>query len=120
MSTESDKLGLDAAKEIAITLLKKEIPSFHADMAILQDKTVDLNGFWVFFYNHRKWIEARDPKFQLMGNLPVAVHQLDGDASFVPRGGALSERLASLQARGKSKHKPPPQPSPGLPGEGKE
>ena len=46
---------------------------------ILEDKTIEQDFGWVFFYESKNYIETGDYADMLMGNAPIIVNKSSGD-----------------------------------------
>jgi hypothetical protein len=64
---------------------------------LLQD-TLDKPYGWVFFYDHKKFVEGGDEKFQLGGNAPVIVDRANGELRVTGTAKPLEEYLAEYEA----------------------
>jgi hypothetical protein len=70
----------DSAKNRAMEFLNAKLPHYAGNLLIVDDYTIDTGESWVFYYQHRKWIQEHEEKCKLYGNLPVEVPK-NGDAS---------------------------------------
>lgn len=43
------------------------------EFVLMRDKTIEVSGGWVFFYNSREFVETGDPISSLAGNGPIFV-----------------------------------------------
>jgi Immunity protein 35 len=77
----------DRAKELAEETVAALGAARGDEFALICDKTIEVSGGWVFFYNSREFIETGNPISALAGNGPI----------FVDRGGAI-HHLASAVA----------------------
>jgi hypothetical protein len=68
------------------------------EFTIVPQHTIDKPYGWVFFYNHKRFIEDRDEKFQLGGNAPIIVDRVNGELIVTGTGRALEDYLAEYEA----------------------
>jgi hypothetical protein len=85
------------AKKAAEHFLDGTMPLYVGNLVILDEHTIETDRFWIFFYQHKRWVEGRDHKFRLSGNLPVVVDRSDESVRLLPRGGTTDERIRQLQ-----------------------
>jgi hypothetical protein len=52
------------------------------DVVILDDQTLEFDGYWVFVYNSRAFAETRDDDDAVLGNAPILVQKATGEARF--------------------------------------
>lgn len=67
------------------------------EYTILWEHTVDKPYGWVFFYNHKKFVEG-DEDFQLVGNAPIIVDRVNGELRVTGTGRPLEYYLAEYEA----------------------
>lgn len=70
------------AKEIAVKAISNLKPG--TEFVVLDDKTVEKDFGWVFFYSPTKYLETKDPKYLTPGNSPIIVDRADGATHFLP------------------------------------
>ena len=51
-------------------------------LVILDEKTIERDSCWVFFYTSRKFLETRDVRDLLLGNGPILVSNKTGKLHF--------------------------------------
>jgi len=66
------------AKQIALNYLRKLEPSVGCDLVLLDQHTMERSFGWVYFYQSKRYAEARDILFALAGNAPIVVTKADG------------------------------------------
>ncbi len=54
------------------------------NFVILEDKTIERDFGWVFFYVTKEYLETMNPKFLVPGTAPVVVHKKDGSVLHLP------------------------------------
>jgi hypothetical protein len=69
------------ATEIARKIIDNLKPG--TDFVILEDKTVEKEFGWVFFYTTKKYFETKDKKYLMPGNSPLVVNRKDGSTTFL-------------------------------------
>ncbi|WP_084435580.1 YrhB domain-containing protein [Desulfomicrobium escambiense] len=72
----------EVAREIAI----REIASLNAehDFVLLEEKTVEREFGWIFFYATHNYLKTMDPQFLVPGTAPIVVHKKDGSIEHLP------------------------------------
>ena len=72
-------------KERALEIARKSIANLKpgTELVILEDKTVEKDFGWVFFYTTKKYLESRNPGDLLPGNAPLVVERADGSTHFL-------------------------------------
>jgi len=60
-------------------MLKAESVGHDYKLVIVQDLTIEKDFGWVFFYSSSKYLETRDPKYELGGNAPIIVDKRTGE-----------------------------------------
>jgi hypothetical protein len=61
------------AKTLAMNYLDDRVPRYAGELRIMDEFTVETDNSWIFFYQHRNWVEKRIPRSRLSGNHPVEV-----------------------------------------------
>ena len=86
--------------QAAIEKLKSSNP-----LVIMEEKTVEKDFGWVFFYTTKKYLETHDKKYLVPGNSPLVVDRANGTTHFlstsVPPNRAIDEYEKSWRARQK-------------------
>jgi hypothetical protein len=72
----------ERAKELA----EEAVAALGDEFALISDKTIEVSGGWIFFYNSREFIETGNPISALAGNGPI----------FVDRTGAVRHLPSAL------------------------
>ena len=54
------------------------VPPHSPDLVLQEDRTVERDFGWVFFYTTRKFLETRDKKHLMPGDAPLVVLREDG------------------------------------------
>jgi hypothetical protein len=68
----------DGARERAVEQLRRLVPDFDAELAIVDEQTADFGWCWVFFWTSRRFLETGDLRDAVVGNAPVAVVKQTG------------------------------------------
>lgn len=71
----------EQAKEIAVKTIDQLKPG--TEFVILDEKTMEKDFGWVFFYAPKKYVETGNPKYLVPGNSPIVVHRSDGSTHFL-------------------------------------
>ena len=71
----------EQAAEVARKLVANLKPG--TEFVILDDKTVEKDFGWVFFYTTKRYVETKDRKYLLPGNAPLVVDRKDGSTHFL-------------------------------------
>lgn len=75
---------IDKAQAAAIarqTIAASSTPGH--EMVIQEEKTVERDFGWVFFYTTRKFLETKDKKYLAPGNAPLVVEREDGSTHYL-------------------------------------
>jgi Immunity protein 35 len=75
-------ISSDRAKALA----EEAVAALGDEFAMISDKTIEVSGGWIFFYNSREFIETGNPISALAGNGPI----------FVDRTGAVRHLPSAL------------------------
>lgn len=67
-----------AAEQLAYEYLSARFVKLQGQLCIAIDKIIERPTFWIFPYNHRKWIEEKDFRYALSGNWPILVEKSSG------------------------------------------
>ncbi len=69
-------------KEEARAIAEKYVESLQEKMKLelilVDDRTLEFDKGWVFFYNSRKFVVERSLRYMLAGNAPLIVSKQDG------------------------------------------
>jgi hypothetical protein len=72
-------ITFDAAREIAEAHLRKRFaPTLAGHIVLLDQETIEKDYGWIFFYQHKKWIETGKTRDGLIGNSPFLVERATG------------------------------------------
>jgi hypothetical protein len=71
------------AYNLAVEYLNK---NSKCEIAILDDKTVETEYGWIFFYDSKKWVETKTLGCRMVGNIPVLVEKVDGSIRTIYEG----------------------------------
>src|SRR5688572_24186893 len=75
----------DDAGRIACRFAAAEVPQLHeSDIAVIETETREHPWGWVFFWNHRRFVNDGDSRFALDGGQPVVVLRHTGYALDLP------------------------------------
>jgi immunity protein 35 of polymorphic toxin system len=83
------------ARKIAERMLDDEVRSAEADddVVILDEHTVESDDRWVFTYNSIEYARTGDLRVGLLGNAPIIVNKVTGEAEFGRTNIAIDEQL---------------------------
>ena len=76
-------ISLDQAKSLAKKAISLLGAASNDQFVIMEDKTVETERGWVFFYNTQEFMKTRDPVSALAGNGPIFVKR-SGDVRELP------------------------------------
>ncbi|HXN50546.1 MAG TPA: YrhB domain-containing protein [Candidatus Acidoferrum sp.] len=95
------------SKERATEIARKTIDDLKATnpLVILEDKTLEKDFGWVFFYTTKKYQETRDKKYLMPGNSPLIVDRFDGSTHFLPSSLPPGRAVEEYQKAWRSKQK---------------
>ena len=72
-------IEFDNAKEIAGDYLRRTLGSkFGDNIVLLEKETLTKEYGWIFFYQHRKWLETGKVRDALIGNGPILIDKQTG------------------------------------------
>jgi hypothetical protein len=60
-------------------VLRQEEKKAGFELAVVDELTIDRALGWVFFYTAKKYLETRDPKWEVGGNAPMLVDRRTGE-----------------------------------------
>lgn len=53
------------------------------ELALMEEKTVEREFGWVFFYTTKRYLETKDPNHLKPGNAPLVVERADGRTEYL-------------------------------------
>lgn len=68
----------DEARALALGYVRSKEAEAGCDLMLLDNKTIERNFGWVFFYDSKDRVETGDLRYALAGNAPVVVTRADG------------------------------------------
>lgn len=71
-------LDIDKAKKIVCSRLLELEQKVGEPLFVVDEKTIERNRCWVFFYNSKKYAETGNAIYKLAGNAPFIVDKKDG------------------------------------------
>lgn len=73
------------SKQTAFEIARKTVAELKSNepLKLLEDKTVEKDFGWVFFYNTKRFLETHDRKYMMPGNAPFVVEREDGSVHFL-------------------------------------
>lgn len=72
-------MNVEEAQSLVQAEMDKNVDSYDDDQCvILEDKTIEKEWGWVFFYQSKKYIETGDIGEMLAGNAPFIVNKKNG------------------------------------------
>ncbi|NPU14547.1 hypothetical protein HL666_27620 [Bradyrhizobium sp. 83002] len=77
------KISSDQAQRLAEEAIKALANECNDVFALMNDRTIELENGWVFFYNTKDFVETRDARLALAGNGPIYVSRR-GDVCQLP------------------------------------
>jgi Immunity protein 35 len=66
------------ARQIALSHVKELERGAGLELALRDDRTIERDFGWIFFYNSKSYVESGDIKNALAGNAPIVVTKIDG------------------------------------------
>jgi|GEM_PF-2820747 len=74
-------------KEDAYIIATEYINNYHNvgnndGVVILDEKTIEINFGWIFFYESRLWVETKKIRYRMVNNFPIIVDRFDGKVSY--------------------------------------
>ncbi|MGB7468804.1 MAG: YrhB domain-containing protein, partial [Candidatus Acidiferrum sp.] len=89
----------------ALEIARKTIATLKpgTELVILEEKTVEKDFGWVFFFTTKKYLQTHNPSDLLPGNSPLVVERADGSTHFlstsVPPKKAIEEYESSWRKK---------------------
>ena len=62
---------------LAESYLQARYGSKAKDLKIMEDKTIEVDFGWIFFYQSKSFLETNNSKFMLVGNAPLIVDKIN-------------------------------------------
>ena len=95
------------SKERALEIARKTIDNLKSNnpLVILEDKTLEKDFGWVFFYTTKKYLETHDKKYLMPGNSPLVVERADGSTHFLSTSLPPSRAVEEYEKSWQSRHK---------------
>ena len=91
-------LDKNSARVSVEAFLVKKFPN-DAPNWVIYDETVDRPYGWVFFFNHRDYVERGVRKAVLAGNSPIFVNRTTGEVEALGTAAPLEFYLKQIEAR---------------------
>jgi Immunity protein 35 len=81
----TEKSAGPITKDRALDIARRTIATLKpgTELVILEDKTVEKDFGWVFFYTTKKYLESHNSRDLLPGNSPLVVERADGSTHFL-------------------------------------
>ena len=90
-------------KETAISIVMEHILinlNVPGDKIVIMDeKTIEKNWGWIFFYQGKRWIETKDRRYKILGLYPIVIEKNDGSLHFLDVRGSLEECVREYEKR---------------------
>lgn len=94
---------LDEARDAALKYVKGRYPErVRNEIVVLDEHTKSMPRGWIFFYQHRRWLETRKIRDGLIGNGPVLIDKETGKVVVFGSSGS-TEYWYSLYERGETR-----------------
>lgn len=71
-------ISFDDAKRIVSERLKQISNKIGLDVILIENKTIEKDYYWVFFYNSKRYIETGNMSYTLAGNGPIIIDKIYG------------------------------------------
>jgi hypothetical protein len=95
---EGPMINRDAAKRIAENYVNESYFVEGDRLVILEEKTVEKEYGWIFFYDSLKSMEG-DDRYLIAGNGPLIVDKNDGSVHLLPTVPPLEDWIARYEAQ---------------------
>lgn len=69
------------------------------ELEVVIAEMVEVECAWIYFYQTRAYIETREIRYALFGNVPVVVRKVDGALSLLPRRPGTAPAMIDDQIR---------------------
>ncbi|MBN8228924.1 hypothetical protein JYK02_15550 [Corallococcus macrosporus] len=66
---------------------------------MLEERTIEREFGWVFFYSSKRYVETGDPAFAVGGNAPLIVDRVTGDIHVTGSAYPVEHYIALYEAR---------------------
>jgi hypothetical protein len=70
----------DEAQRIARDYVKSKEAGAGCELVLLDERTMERDFGWIFFYNSKSYLETGEIRHTLAGNTPIVVTRADGKA----------------------------------------
>lgn len=94
-------INKDRARNIAMEHILAQISVSGDEIVIMDDKTIETNWGWIFFYQGKRWIESQDRRYKILGLYPIVIEKNDGSLHFLDVAGSLEECVREYEQRRK-------------------
>jgi hypothetical protein len=75
-----------------------EMPIYPGDMLVInEEKTIDTEFGWIFFYNSKKFLETKNPIYRVAGNGPIFVNRETASVKFYGSDKPLESLLSDYE-----------------------
>jgi hypothetical protein len=92
-----DKAAARNLVEAELDRLNQGIPD--VEFAIMDDRTLERDFGWVFFWNSREFIDTGDFQYALLGNAPLIVDKEDGTLHVAGTGRPTEEYIREFEEK---------------------
>ncbi len=81
----SDEKGVPLDRARATEIARRTIAAAEdgSELALMEEKTVEREFGWVFFYTTKRYLQTRDPNHLKPGNAPLVVERADGRTDYL-------------------------------------
>ncbi|NBC39348.1 YrhB domain-containing protein [Corallococcus exiguus] len=73
-----------------------------AELIILDERTIEREFGWVFFYASKRHVETGDPAFSVGGNAPMIVDRVTGELHVTGTAYPVEHYIAEYEARSRT------------------
>jgi hypothetical protein len=70
------------------------------ELIIIDDKTIEKEWGWVFFYTSKLWHQTRDPRYEIAGNAPLIVERKTGRLIATGTARTIEQYVAAYERTG--------------------
>lgn len=109
MANQQNQQAEEFSKVRALEIARKTIENLNSKnpLVIMEDKTLEKDFGWVFFYTTKKYLETHDKKYLMPGNSPLVVDRVDGTTHFLSTSLPPIRAIEEYEKNWRSRHKHP-------------
>ena len=92
-------------KETARSIAQSHITSHYQapgdEIIIIDDKTIERDWGWIFFYQGKNWLKTNDKRYKILGLYPIVIEKKDSSLHYLNGGKSIEECIKEYEIRRK-------------------